>query len=70
MSLTTLDSKTALILVDLQKDIVAMPVAHPIGEVLQNAAALAEAFRGYGLPVVLVQRGPGRAGAAPSVRPA
>ena len=32
MAVTTLDPKTALILVDLQKGIVAYPTVHPIGE--------------------------------------
>ena len=31
MALTTLDAKTALIVVDLQKGIVGSPFAHPIG---------------------------------------
>jgi nicotinamidase-related amidase len=54
MAITTLDPKTALILIDLQKGIVAYPTVHPIGEVVAHAAALAEAFRRHGLPVVLV----------------
>ncbi len=64
MALTTLDPKTALIIIDLQKGIVAFPTAHPIGEVLTHAARLAEAFRRHGLPVVLVNvdgGAPGRA---------
>jgi nicotinamidase-related amidase len=54
MALTALDPKTALILVDLQKGIVASPTAHPADEVVQHAAALADAFRRHDLPVVLV----------------
>ena len=54
LSITVLDPKTALIVVDLQKGIVAMPTAHPIGQVLQQAGALADAFRRHALPVVLV----------------
>lgn len=54
MPLTTLDPKTALIIVDLQKGIVSYPVVHPIGPVIANSAALADAFRAAGLPVVLV----------------
>jgi nicotinamidase-related amidase len=53
MALTTLDPHTALILVDLQKGIVSRPTAHPAGEVVKQAAALAEAFRAHDLPVVL-----------------
>lgn len=54
MSVTTLDPKTALIVVDLQQGIVAFPTVHPIAEVVARAAALANAFRRRGLPVVLV----------------
>lgn len=54
MTVTTLDAETALILIDLQKGIVSLPAAHPIGEVVHHASALAGAFRRQGLPVVLV----------------
>lgn len=54
MALSTLDAKTALILIDLQKGIVARATAHPIAEVIKQAGALAEAFRDLRLPVVLV----------------
>lgn len=54
MPLTTLDPRTALIVVDLQKGIVGLPVVHPVGEVVERARLLAEAFRRRGLPVVLV----------------
>jgi nicotinamidase-related amidase len=54
MTITTLDAKTALIVVDLQRGIVASPKAHPIEPVVRNAALLADAFRRRGLPVVLV----------------
>lgn len=54
MAVSTLDSKLALILVDLQKGVVALPTAHSAKEVVQRAAAIAEAFRSRGLPVVLV----------------
>ena len=54
MPLTTLDPKTALIVIDLQKGIVMFPTVDPIAEVIARAAALAEAFRSHGLPVVLV----------------
>jgi nicotinamidase-related amidase len=71
MAVTTLDPKTALIIIDLQKGIVGMPTAHPTAEVVKRASALAEAFRGHGLPVVLVNvdaGAPGRTEAAPRVR--
>jgi nicotinamidase-related amidase len=54
MALTTLDPKTALLVVDLQKGIVGSPLTHPIGEVVKRARALIDAFREHGLPVVLI----------------
>ena len=54
MTVTTLDAKTALIVVDLQKGIVSRPIAPPMDGVVKQAVALTEAFRGHGLPVVLV----------------
>jgi nicotinamidase-related amidase len=54
MPVTVLDPKTALIVVDLQKGIAAMPGAHPIADVVAKSAALLDAFRARKLPVVLV----------------
>ena len=54
MALTTLDPNTALIIVDLQKGIVGLPVIPRIGDVIEHTRALADAFRARGLPVVLV----------------
>jgi nicotinamidase-related amidase len=54
VTVTALDAKTALIVIDLQKGIVALPAAHPIDVVVKHVAALAAAFRERGLPVVLV----------------
>lgn len=54
MPVTTLDPKTALILIDLQKGIVALPTAHPTGPIVEKSVALAKAFRARSLPVVLV----------------
>ncbi len=51
--LTTLDFKTALIIIDLQKGVVFAPVA-AINEVVERASTLAAEFRKYHLPVVLV----------------
>jgi nicotinamidase-related amidase len=59
MPLTTLDPKTALIVIDLQKGIVSRPTVHPIDPVIKNAAALTDAFRKHNLPVVLVNVGGG-----------
>jgi nicotinamidase-related amidase len=54
MTVTTIDPKAALVVIDLQQGIVSLPTVHPIGDVVQHAGALADAFRRYGLPVVLV----------------
>jgi nicotinamidase-related amidase len=54
MALTTLDPDTALIVVDLQKGLTGLPVIHPMGAILGQTRALADAFRERGLPVVLV----------------
>ena len=64
MTVTTLDPKTALVIIDLQKGIVGYPTVHPIGDILTAATALTTAFRRQGLPVVLVNAtgvAPGRA---------
>jgi nicotinamidase-related amidase len=54
MAVTTLDPNTALIIIDLQNGIVALPVVHPVAEVIERARVLADAFRHHELPVVLV----------------
>jgi nicotinamidase-related amidase len=54
MPLTKLDSTAALIVIDLQKGVVNLPTAHPVGGVVKNASTLADEFRRHGLPVVLV----------------
>jgi nicotinamidase-related amidase len=75
MSATTLDPKTALVVVDLQKGIVGLPTVHPADTVVERSARLAAAFRAKGLPVVLVRvtggapgrtEGPARSGDAPA----
>jgi nicotinamidase-related amidase len=69
MPISTLDPKAALIVIDLQKGIVSMPVAHPVEDVIERACALADAFRRHGLPVVLVNveaGAPGRTEQAPN----
>ena len=55
MPLTALDPITALVVIDLQRGMVSLPTAHPAAEVVRRAAALADAFRGRGLPVVFVR---------------
>src|SRR5580692_5765118 len=54
MPLTTIDDRTALIVIDLQKGIVNSPTIHPIAGVIERSCALIDAFRQHGLPVVLV----------------
>jgi nicotinamidase-related amidase len=63
MAITALDPRTALVVIDLQNGILTLPMSHPLDEVVKRASALAEAFRGHGLPVVLVN-----VGGAPSGR--
>jgi nicotinamidase-related amidase len=43
MPISTLDPETALIVIDLQKGIVSLPVAHPIDEVIERASQPAPA---------------------------
>ena len=54
MALTTMDPTPALVVIDLQKGLTAVPTAHPLDDVVQRSADLAAAFRRHGLPVVLV----------------
>lgn len=54
MPITALDPNAALIVVDLQKGIAALPSAHVMADVVAHSVALAEAFRARNLPVVLV----------------
>jgi nicotinamidase-related amidase len=63
MALTTLDPTPALIVIDLQKGIVGLPIAPPAADVIRNAAVLTAGFRRANHPVVLVNvdgRAPGR----------
>ena len=68
MTVTTLDRKSALVLIDLQKGIAAMATAHPMAEVIARSAALADAFRQHDLPVVLVNVSGGAPGRTQEVR--
>ncbi len=68
MPITTLDANTALLVIDLQNGIVALPAAHPVAGIVRNAAALAEAFRRHHLPVVLVNVAGGPPGRAEQAR--
>ncbi|MER5525479.1 hydrolase [Streptomyces sp. NPDC002677] len=56
MSLSTLDPRTALVVIDLQQGIVGMPTQPYSGaEVVARSVELADAFRAQNLPVVLVR---------------
>lgn len=68
MPLTRLDPVTALVVIDLQKGIIALPMVHPAQQIVARAAQLARAFRAKGLPVALVNvtgMAPGRTDAGP-----
>ncbi|UJD92385.1 cysteine hydrolase (plasmid) [Rahnella aquatilis] len=54
MAATQLDSRTALIVIDLQKIVASIPTVHTFADVLENACRLTRAFRQHDLPVVLV----------------
>ena len=54
MPVTTLDPKTALIVVDLQKGIINSPFIHPVAGVIERTCTMLNAFRQRNLPVVLV----------------
>ena len=63
MPITTLDPRSALVVIDLQKGLLGYPTLHPIPEIVERASRLAAAFRRHALPVVLVAaagRAPGR----------
>lgn len=68
MTVTVLDAKTALVVIDLQKGIVSLPAAHPIVDVVKRASALVDAFRRHALPVVLVNVAGGAPGRAEQSR--
>jgi nicotinamidase-related amidase len=57
VTLSTLDPVPALVVIDLQRGIVAGrdTVPHPTADVVEHSAQLADAFRARGLPVILVR---------------
>jgi nicotinamidase-related amidase len=70
MPVTTLDPKTALIVIDLQKGLLSYPTApYPIAEVVKRSVALVEAFRRHRRPVVLVNATGGAPGRSEQPRP-
>jgi nicotinamidase-related amidase len=68
MTITTLDANTALIVVDLQRGIAALPTAHAAAEIIERASTLADAFRRHNLPVVLVNVSGGAPGRTEQTR--
>ena len=64
MSITAIDPRSALVVIDLQQGIVANPAAHAVADIVARAAELAAAFRAKGLPVVLVNVAGGAPGRA------
>ncbi|MFD3452039.1 isochorismatase family protein [Streptomyces sp. NPDC058691] len=63
MTLTTIDPRPALVVIDLQKGIVSALGDPAVTDVVKHATRLATAFRRHSLPVVLVNvtgRAPGR----------
>jgi nicotinamidase-related amidase len=69
MPLTELDPKAALVVIDLQKGIVGMPLPTPAAEIVGRSAELARAFRERSLPVVLVNVVGAPAGRTDAPRP-
>ncbi len=63
MALSQIDQVAALVVIDMQKGIAALPTVHPMAEITDRVARLVRAFRRHDLPVVLVNvtgRAPGR----------
>jgi len=70
MALTTWDDRTALVVIDLQKGITALPATpYSVSEVIERSSRLAAAFRRCGLPVVLVNVTGGAPGRTDTSRP-
>ena len=72
MALTQIDSVAALVVIDMQKGVVAMQTIHPVSEITDRIARLARAFREHNLPVVLVNvagTAPGRTAVKSNFKP-
>ena len=54
MPITALDPKTALVVIDMQRGIMGLPLVHSSADVLARVVALVDAFRKASHPVVLV----------------
>jgi nicotinamidase-related amidase len=57
MPVSAIDSRTALVVIDMQKGIVAMPTVHPAQDILTKVVSLVTAFRAKTLPIVFVRVG-------------
>lgn len=68
MAITTLDPRTALIVVDLQNGLASLPAVPSVSEIAVHAATLAKFFRSQRLPVVLVNVAGGAPGRAEQAR--
>ena len=69
MTLTLIDPKTALLVIDLQKGVLGHPMVHPLDDVIANTNRLSAAFRKRKLPVVLVVAAGGSPGRVEQGRP-
>ncbi len=69
MAITQLDDRTALIVIDLQNGIVALPPQQEVEPVVKNANKLIRAFHKAELPVVLVNVAGGAPGRIDKVMP-
>jgi nicotinamidase-related amidase len=69
MPLTMIDPKAALVVIDLQNGVVEASTVHPVRDIVQRSATLAEEFRRHGLPVVLVNVAGGAPGRTDRTRP-
>ncbi len=54
MALTQIDQHAALIIIDLQKGVVSLPLAHSARDIVSKSNTLAKKFREKNLPVVIV----------------
>jgi nicotinamidase-related amidase len=71
MAITQLDPKTALLVIDLQKGILALPAAHLADKVVTLARQMIDAFHHHHLPIVFVNvagGAPGRTELPPKAR--
>ena len=70
MTISCIDPRTALIVIDLQAGLATLPFAAPFEDVTVRAALMADTFRANGLPVILVNTdggAPGRREQAPAI---